>query len=102
MLGQAYYFANTAAENIPHTIDLYVTESARLIRVMDDQLGRVPYLAGDDSIADIATYLWVVAGFQLLKVAKPEVVGAGDNMTRWLAAVGDRPAVVRGMAVPAL
>jgi GSH-dependent disulfide-bond oxidoreductase len=102
MLGQANYFANTAAEKIPHAIDRYVTESARLIRVMDDQLGRVPYLAGDYSIADIATYPWVVAGFQLLKVAKPEVVGAGDNVARWLAAVGDRPAVARGMAVPAL
>jgi GSH-dependent disulfide-bond oxidoreductase len=102
MLGQANYFANTAAEKIPHAIDRYVTESARLIRVMEDQLGRLPYLAGDYSIADIATYPWVVAGYQLLKVAKPEVVGAGDNVARWLAAVGDRPAVARGMAVPAL
>jgi GST-like protein len=102
MLGQANYFANTAAEKIPHAIDRYVTESARLIRVMDDQLGRAPYLAGDYSIADIATYPWRVAGFQLLKAAKPEVVGEGDNVARWLAAVGDRPAVARGMAVPAL
>jgi len=100
MLGQANHFASTAAEKIPYAIDRYVTESARLIKVMDDQLGRTPYLAGDYSIADVATYPWVTAGFQLLKGAKPEVIGEGANVARWLAAIAARPAVVRGMAVP--
>jgi GSH-dependent disulfide-bond oxidoreductase len=70
MLGQANYFANTAAEKIPFAIDRYITESARLMKVMDDQLGRQDYLAGAYSIADIACYPWVDAGFPLLKTAK--------------------------------
>src|SRR5437868_5864809 len=73
MIGQAGHFANAAPEKIPYAIDRYITESARLIKVMDDQLGRGEYLAGDYSIADIATYPWVAVGFGLVKGAKPEI-----------------------------
>ena len=100
MLGQANYFANTAAEKIPFAIDRYITESARLVKVMDDQLARHGYLAGEYSIADIACYAWVTAGFQLLKSVKPELIGEGAHVARWLAAIAARPAVQRGMAVP--
>jgi len=100
MLGQANHFANTAAEKIPYAIDRYITESARLTKVMDDRLGRTEYLGGEYSIADIATYPWVRAGFELLRGAKPDVVGEGANVSRWLAALASRPAVVKGMAVP--
>jgi GST-like protein len=102
ILGQANHFASTASEKIPYAIDRYVTESARLIKVMDDQLGRGAYLAGDYSIADIATYAWVAAGFPLLRGAKPDIVGEGANVERWLKALASRPAVVKGMAVPAV
>ena len=47
-----------------------------------------------------ATYPWVRAGFELLRGAKPDVVGEGANVSRWLAALASRPAVVKGMAVP--
>lgn len=100
MLGQANYFANTATEKIPFAINRYVTESARLVKVMDDQLARHQYLAGDYSIADIACYPWVNAGFQVVRGAKPEVIGEGAHVARWLAAIAARPAVQKGMAVP--
>ena len=100
MLGQANHFASVAPEKIPYAIDRYITESARLVKVMDDRLARVPFLAGDYSIADIACYPWVTAGFGLLRGAKPEVVGEGAHVARWLAGIASRPAVVRGMAVP--
>ncbi len=100
MLGQANYFANTAEEKIPHAIDRYLTESARLFRVMDDQLGRSEYLAGDYSIADVATYAWATLGFGLIQNLKPDVVGQGAGVARWLEANAARPAVERGMAVP--
>jgi GSH-dependent disulfide-bond oxidoreductase len=102
MLGQANHFANAAPERIPYAVDRYIGESARLIKVMDDQLARAPYLTGDYSIADIATYPWVNAGFSLLKAVKPDVVGEGAQVARWLEAIGARPAVAKGMAVPAL
>jgi GSH-dependent disulfide-bond oxidoreductase len=101
MLGQLNYFANTAEEKVPSAIERYAVESARLLRVMDDQLGRSAYLAGDDySVADIATYPWVAIAFPLVKAIKADVVGEGAGVARWIAAIGERPAVVRGMAVP--
>lgn len=100
MLGQTNYFANTASEKIPFAIDRFANESARLVKVLDDQLGRTEFMAGDYSIADMATYPWVKAGFALIKGVKPDVVGDGANVARWLDVVGARPAVVKGMAVP--
>ena len=100
MFGQAGHFANAAPEKIPYAINRYLTESARLIKVLDDQLGRSEYVAGDYSIADIANYTWVSAGFDLIKQAKPDVVGEGANVARWIKAIGARPAVKKGMEVP--
>lgn len=100
MLGQANHFINAAPEKIPYAIDRYVKECARLIKVLDDQLARAEYLAGDYSIADIANYPWIVVGFPAIKAAKPEMVGEGANVSRWLAAIGARPAVKKGMEVP--
>src|SRR5205809_7987081 len=91
---------NVAEEKIPYAIDRYITESARLLKVMDDRLARVEFLAGDYSIADIATYPWVAVAFDLIRGAKPEVMGEGANVGRWISGIAARPAVARGMAVP--
>ncbi|MBO6636185.1 glutathione S-transferase N-terminal domain-containing protein [Parvibaculum sp.] len=100
MLGQANHFINTAPEKIPYAIDRYITEAARLIKVLDTRLGKADYMGGDYSIADMATYPWLAVAFDLILQAKPDVIGEGTNVKRWLAAVGKRPAVERGMAVP--
>ena len=100
MFGQAGHFFNAAPEKIPYAIDRYANESARLIKVLDNQLAQSEYMAGDYSIADIATYPWLVAGFSAIKGFKPDLVGEGANVARWLAAVGARPAVKKGMEVP--
>jgi GST-like protein len=100
MIGQAGHFLQAAPEKIPYAINRYTTECARLIKVMDDQLARTDYIAGDYSIADIALYPWVAAGFAPIKAAKADVVGDAANVARWLAAIGERPAVKKGMAVP--
>lgn len=100
MMGQANYFANTMTERVPIAIDRFLTESARLIRVLDDRLAQTAFVADDYSIADMALFPWMTVGFGLLKGMKPEIVGEGTHVARWLTAVGARPAVVRGMAVP--
>jgi len=100
MMGQANHFANVAEEKIPYAINRYITESARLLKVMDDRLARIEFLAGDYSIADIATYPWVAVAFDLIRGATPEVVGEGANVGRWITKITARPAVARGMAVP--
>lgn len=100
MLGQANHFINTAPEKIPYAIDRYIGEAARLIKVLDKRLGEAAYMGGDYSIADMATYPWISVAFDLIAQAKPDVVGEGANVKRWLDAVGDRPGVQRGMDVP--
>ena len=100
MLGQANHFLNAAPEKIPYAIERYLTESARLLKVLDDRLAEVEYLAGDYSIADIASYPWVAVGLPPLKGAKPDVLGEAEHVTRWATEIASREAVIKGMAVP--
>lgn len=46
MIEQVGYFINAAPEKIPYAIERYISESARLIKVLDDQLARTEYMAG--------------------------------------------------------
>ena len=59
MQGQANVFFRYAPEKIPYAIDRYQNETKRLYEVLDRRLGEAEYLAGDYSIADIATWPWV-------------------------------------------
>jgi len=65
--------------------------------VLDRRLGEAEYLAGDYSIADIATWPWV----SIHEWSGVSVDGLA-NLQRWLAALGARPAVQRGRDVPKL
>jgi GSH-dependent disulfide-bond oxidoreductase len=97
MLGQAGHFRNAAPEKIPYAIERYTNESRRLFNVLDKRLAANPYLAGDYSIADIATYPWVVAALK----AQPEQLDTRPHLKRWIDALAARPAVQKGMAVMA-
>jgi GST-like protein len=57
-------------------------------------------VAGEYSIADMLIYPWLAIGYDLIKSAKPEIIGEGAHVGRWLKAVGERPAVQKGMLVP--
>ena len=96
MQGQANVFFRYAPEKIPFAIDRYQHETRRLYEVLDGQLADHEYLAGAYSIADVATWPWVsIHGW-----AGVEVEGL-PHLQRWLEAVGERPAVQKGRAVPA-
>ncbi|MCX7355524.1 MAG: glutathione S-transferase N-terminal domain-containing protein, partial [Alphaproteobacteria bacterium] len=58
MFGQAHHFRRFAPEKIPYAVDRYTNETKRLYDVLDRRLKDVEFLAGDYSIADIATYPW--------------------------------------------
>ena len=61
----------------------------------------VQYLAGAEySIADIACYPWTLAATTFLKDTLSDSLKTKPQIARWLNAVGDRPAVQRGMQVP--
>jgi len=96
MFGQVHHFLRSAKESVPYAIERYTKEKDRLYGVLDRRLGEVPYLAGEYSIADIATYPWV-ARYEWHKTD----LNNFPNVKRWFDAIGARPAVKRGMAVPA-
>jgi GST-like protein len=95
MFGQAHHFRRFAPEPVPYAIERYTTETARLYGVLERRLEEVPYLAGDYSIADIATFPWV-ARHEWQGVAIDDY----PSVKRWFAEIGARPAVQRGMLVP--
>jgi GST-like protein len=90
LFGQANHFLNKAPEKMPYAIDRYVKESARLYKVMDDRLAKVEYLAGDYSIADITTYVWVRNPKH-----QAQTLDTYPNVKRWFEAIHARPAVQR-------
>jgi GST-like protein len=96
MFGQVHHFLRAAPEPVPYAIERYTKETRRLYGVLDKRLGESDYLAGEYSIADVATYPWV-ARHEWHKVELKDF----PNVARWYAAIGARPAVVRGMRVPA-
>ena len=95
MLGQAGHFIRFAPEKVPYGIKRYTDETLRLLGVMDRRLAEAPYLAGDYSIADIATYPWI-------RATEPMEIDRAPfpNVERWLGEIGARPAVIKGMDVP--
>jgi GSH-dependent disulfide-bond oxidoreductase len=95
MFGQAHHFLRATPEPVPYGIERYTTETRRLYGVMDKRLREVSYLAGEYSIADVATYPWV-ARHEWHKVALADF----PNVARWYDAIAARPAVTRGMRVP--
>jgi GSH-dependent disulfide-bond oxidoreductase len=96
MFGQLNHFKKFAPEKIPYAIERYEKETLRLYSVLDTQLAEREYLCGDYSIADIATYPWVaIYEFQGLTLDNH------PNLKRWVETMQQRPAVQRGMAVPA-
>ena len=101
MAGQYNYFALRADEKIPVAISRFGDEVTRLLGVMDRRLNDHPWLAGEHfSIADIASYAWTKAILAALAKAEPEREPGVPAVEAWVQAVGDRPAVQRGMAVP--
>jgi GST-like protein len=95
MQGQANVFFRYAPEKIQFAIDRYQNEVKRLYGVLDTRLGESEYLAGDYSIADMATWPWVTLhGWAGVSIDEMK------NLRRWMDAVGARPAVQRGRAVP--
>jgi GSH-dependent disulfide-bond oxidoreductase len=95
MQGQANVFFRYFPEKLQGAIDRYQHETRRLYEVLDARLSEVDYLAGDYSIADIATFPWV----RVHEWAGVSVDGL-THLQRWMSALNERPAVQRGLLVP--
>jgi GST-like protein len=95
MLGQCHHFRIYAPEKIAYAIDRYTNEAKRLYGVMDRQLATNDYIAGREyTIADMAIWPWV-RSWQNQGVD----LDAFPNVKAWFEAIGNRPAVQRGVQV---
>jgi GST-like protein len=94
MFGQCGHFLGYAPRKIRYAIDRYRNETLRLYGVMDRRLRDERYLAGDYSIADMATWPWIrVRWLHHIELAE------FPHVARWYADIEARPAVQRGIAV---
>ncbi|MCP8897528.1 glutathione S-transferase N-terminal domain-containing protein [Shinella daejeonensis] len=94
MAGQAHHFRQYAPEKIAYGIDRYTNEVNRLYGVMDRRLADRDYLAGDYSIADMASVGWIRSYDK-----QGQDLADFPHLKRWYETVLARPAVQRGIEV---
>lgn len=94
MAGQAHHFRQYASEKLPYAIDRYTNEVNRLYGVMNRRLADRDFLAGDYSIADMASIGWT-------RSYKNQGQDLEDfpHLKRWFETVMARPAVERAVAI---
>ncbi|MGO4835603.1 glutathione S-transferase family protein [Rhizobiaceae sp. 2RAB30] len=97
ILGQRVHFELFATDRIPVAIDRYRRLTEDAFATVDGRLADRPFLSGDEySIADIATFGWThiatICGFAFAQ---------HPHLARWHELVGKRPAVRRGITLPA-
>ena len=90
MAGQNHHFSAYAPEKIPYAIRRYVNETARLYGVLNKRLADRDYIAGSFSIADIASYPWIVPHER-----QGQDLDNFPHLKRWYKVIANRPAVVR-------
>jgi len=95
MAGQNNHFRFAAPEPLPYAIDRYTKETNRLFGVLDKRLAGRSFLAGDSySIADIASYPWVVPHERM-----GQAIDDFPHLKRWLETIKARPATARAYAL---
>ena len=94
MGGQNHHFVTYLDYEIEYAINRYVNEVSRLYAVLDHQLESNEYICGDYSIADMASYPWVVPHKRQL-----QEIEKFANLHRWFEQVRNRPATIRAYEV---
>jgi len=92
MAGQLSHFVNYTNEEVPYALRRYSDEYDRLLAVMDVRLRDREFLAGHYSIADIASFPWVLPYKRL-----GNDLSKFENLKRWFDVLKRRPAVRRGV-----
>lgn len=93
--GQVHNFVHFNPGKAPFAEERAVKEALRIYGVLENQLARREYIAGDYSIADMAVWPWV-SRFEWQKID----LNKFPNTAAWYLKVSSRPAVVRGYDVP--
>ncbi len=90
MAGQNHHFVTYAPERLEYAMDRYVKETSRLYAVLDRRLADREYVAGDYSIADMASYPWTVPHKR-----QQQKIEEFPNLKRWFDTIRARPATKR-------
>jgi len=90
MSGQNNHFSHYANDKIPYAIDRYRNEVNRLYGVLNKKLAGRDFIAGDYSIADMASYPWIVPYER-----QGQKIEDFPNLKRWFETIKARPATVR-------
>ncbi|RIK97286.1 MAG: thiol:disulfide oxidoreductase [Proteobacteria bacterium] len=93
MAGQNHHFNVYAVEKIPYAMDRYIKETNRLYGVLNKRLADREFIAGDYSIADMASYPWIVPYEK-----QSQNIDDFPHLKRWFEAIAARPAVERAYA----
>jgi GST-like protein len=96
MAGQAHHFRQYAPEQVPYGVKRYTDECNRLYGVLNQRLADREFVAGDYSIADMASWPWV-----LLHQRQGQDITQFPHLKCWLDTIHARPAVVKGEALGA-
>ncbi len=92
MFGQAASFSREQPPNRP-AADKFLGESKRLASVLENRLEHRQYIAGEYSIADIASYPW----FEGITKFEPSILEGLPSVEGWMHRMAARPAVQKGM-----
>lgn len=92
MCGQAHHFRQYAPEQVPYAIKRYTDEVNRLYGVLNRRLDGRGYIAGEYSIADMASFPWIRPYER-----QGQTLEAFPHLKAWFGRMNDRPAVKRGL-----
>jgi GST-like protein len=95
MLGQVHYLKKYNSGKSVYAEERFYQEAQRLYGVLDQRLGDAEYLAGEYSIADMATWPWI-SRFEWQQISLTEY----PNVKRWYTQIANRAAVQKGYDVP--
>jgi len=90
MAGQNNHFKNYAVDKLPYAIDRYLREVNRLYGVLNRRLADRDFVAGDYSIADMASYPWIVPWER-----QGQNLDDFPHLKRWFERIRERPATKR-------
>lgn len=93
-LGNTKHFLYHAPEEVPYATKRFNNEAKRIFSILEKQLSENEYLAGDYSIADIATYPWVKE-YERYGIMAEQV----PNLCEWLDRLSERAAISKGFDV---
>jgi GST-like protein len=90
MFGQMVHFIRFAPSGNDYSKSRYQTQAHRVVEVIDQRLAGRDYLAGEYSVADIATFPWLR---NIPALMGPEAMAKYPNVARWVKSIDERPAV---------